>query len=198
MQSEISEETVICFNYSSDPIDTIRNFLKNDINVFMNWFQQNYIKANPEKSQSMLIWFHSCNADGLMIPLGNAILSMERMRVLGVTIDDKLNFSEHISKVCIKAGRQLNVLQRLKRVIDFKSRIAVNNLFITIIINFNYCPIVWMFTSKRSVEKNWEYSKTRLAFRSKWLSIKLLWSVEQQWSNWNWDDDIAFIGNWGL
>ena len=36
------------------------------------------------------------------------------MKVLGVTIDNKLNFTEHISDVCIKAGRQLNILQRLK------------------------------------------------------------------------------------
>ena len=59
------------------------------INVFMNWFKQNSLKANPEKFQSMLISSHSCDVDGLMIPVGNTIISsMERMKVLGITIDD--------------------------------------------------------------------------------------------------------------
>ena len=143
-------------SYSSDTIDIIRHFLTKDIDVFMDWFKQNSLRANPEKFQSVLISSHSCDADGLMIPVGNTIISsMERMKVLGITIDDKLNFPEHISNVCIKAGRQLNVLQRLKRVLDYKSRVAIYNSFV--MSNFNYCPIVWMFTSKKSLEKKWEY-----------------------------------------
>ena len=151
-------------SYSSDTIDTFRHFLTKDINVFMNWFKQNSLKANPEKFQSMLISSHSCDADGLMIPVGNTIISsMERMKVLGITIDDKLNFSEkHISNACIKAGRQLNVLQRLKRVLDNKSRMAIHNSFV--MSNFNYCPIVWMFTSKKSLEKIENIKKRALRF----------------------------------
>ena len=129
----------------------------------MNLFKQNYLKVNPEKVQSMLISSHSCNADGLMIPDGNTIISwMERMRVLGITIDDKLNFFEHISHMCIKAGRQLNVLQRLKRVLDYKSRMANYNSFV--MSNSNYCPVVWMFTSKKSLEKNENIKKRALCF----------------------------------
>ena len=83
-----------CISYSSDTIDTIRNVLTNDINVFINLFKQNYLKAYPAKFQSMLISFHSCDVDGSMIPVGNTIISsMERMIALGITIDDKLNFS---------------------------------------------------------------------------------------------------------
>ena len=115
-------------SYSSDTVDIIRHFLTKDINVFMNWFERNSLKANPEKFQSMLISSHSFDADGLMIPVGNTIIpSMERMKVLGITIDDKLNFSEHISNVCIKTGRQLNVLERFKKVLVYKIRMAIYN-----------------------------------------------------------------------
>ena len=75
-------------SYSSDTIDTIRHFLTKDINVHMNWFEPNSLKANPKKFQSMLIPSHSCDADGLMIPVGNTIISsMERMKVLGIPIN---------------------------------------------------------------------------------------------------------------
>ena len=43
-----------CISYFSDIIDDTRKFLTNDIIVFMNWFKQNSLKANPEKFRSML------------------------------------------------------------------------------------------------------------------------------------------------
>ena len=36
------------------------------------------------------------------------------MTVLCITIDSQLNFNVHVSNMCNKAGRQLNVLHRLK------------------------------------------------------------------------------------
>ena len=49
----------------------------------------------------MLITSHGCDVDGLMMNVENTIISSsEAMKVLGVTIDDKLNFTEHISDVC--------------------------------------------------------------------------------------------------
>ena len=141
-----------CISYSSDTIDDIRKFLTKDIIVFMNWFKQNSSKANPVNFQTMLIPSHGCDVDGLMINVQNTtISSTERMKVLGVKIDNKLNFTEHISDVCIKAGRQLNILQRFKMVLDYKSRMVIYKSFM--MSNFNYFPIVWMFTGKKSLDR---------------------------------------------
>ena len=117
----------------------------------MNWFKQIFLKTNPEKFQTMLISSHGFDVDRLKINVQNTISSTERMKVLGVKIANKLNFTEHISDVCIKAGRQLNILQRLKRFIDYKSRMVIYKSFI--MSNFNYCPIVWMFTAKKSLHR---------------------------------------------
>ena len=86
----------------------------------------------------------------------------ERMKVLGVKIDNKLNFTEHISDVCIKAGQQLNILQRLKKVLDYKSRMVIYKSFI--MSNFNYCPIVWIFTCKKSLDRIEDIKKRALRF----------------------------------
>ena len=40
---------------------------------------------------------------------GNQIECESEVKLLGVTIDFKLNFNEHISNICKKASRQLNV-----------------------------------------------------------------------------------------
>ena len=101
-------------SYSNDTIDDIRKFLTKDIIIFMNLLKQNSLKANPVKLKKMLISCRGCDADGLMINVEKKkIYSTERTKVLDVKIDNKLNFTEHISDVCLKAGRQLNILQRL-------------------------------------------------------------------------------------
>ena len=89
------------------------------------------------------------------------------MKILGMHIDSKLNFNGHIAFLCIiKAGRQLNVLERMKGYLDYVSRMAIYNSFI--ISNFNYCPVVWMFTSKSSLKKHSEgFAKICL----QWLCI---------------------------
>ena len=84
------------------------------------------------------------------------------MKVLGIDIDDRLTFDGHISNMCIKAGRQLNVLQRLKGSLDQDSRMAIYKSFI--MSNFNYCPLIWMFASKTSLSKLENIQKRALRF----------------------------------
>ena len=73
------------------------------------------------------------------------------MTVLGITIDSQLNFNVHVSNMCNKAGRQFNVLQRVKGSLDYSSGLSIYKSFI--MSNFNYCPVVWMLTSKSSLSK---------------------------------------------
>ena len=71
--------------------------------------------------------------------------------MLGVTIDDNLNFNEHISVCCTKAARQLNALARFDKYLDVRSRRTIYNSFI--MSNFNYCSLVWHFCGKTNNQK---------------------------------------------
>ena len=84
------------------------------------------------------------------------------MKVLGIDNDDRLTFGGHVSNMCIKAGRQLNALQRLKGSLDQDSRMAIYKSFI--MSNFNYCPLIWMFTSKKPLSKLENIKKCALRF----------------------------------
>ena len=44
----------------------------------------------------------------------NVITATSTMKILGIHIDSKLNFNGHIAFLCTKAGRQLNVWQRMR------------------------------------------------------------------------------------
>ena len=72
----------------------------------------------------------------------NVALTCENeVKLLGVTIDRKLNFNAHISKLCSRAACQINVLSRFKRTLDVDTKLLLYKSFI--LCHFNYCPLVW-------------------------------------------------------
>ena len=53
---------------------------------------------------------------------GHAIESEETVKLLGVTLDDELNFDTHISNLCEKAVTHLKVLKRLKSFVGIEQK----------------------------------------------------------------------------
>ena len=47
---------------------------------------------------------------------------LNRLKLLGVHFDDKLNFNHHINKLCKSAGNQQNALTRVKSFLGLKER----------------------------------------------------------------------------
>ncbi len=57
------------------------------------------------------------------------ILSINDINVLVATIDKYLKFYKHVSDICCKAVRQINVLSKLHSVLDeFRSRSLIGSL----------------------------------------------------------------------
>ena len=80
-----------------------------------------------------------------------SLMSEAEVKVLGVTIDNKLCFSQHISACCKKAARQLNALACVSKHLNINSRRAIYNSFL--MSNFNYCPLVWHFCGQVNNQK---------------------------------------------
>ena len=65
-----------------------------------------------------------------------------------MTIDNQLNFSEHVSLVCKKVNNQLNVMFRFRNLICIATKLKFYNAFI--LPHFQYCSMVWHFCSARN------------------------------------------------
>ena len=78
-------------------------------------------------------------------------IAITSIDVLGVCIDGKLNFNEHVHRICSKASAQISALQRLTGLVDYQSKKTIYTSVIAS--NFNYCPLVWFFTSRESINK---------------------------------------------
>ena len=102
--------------------------------------------ANPDKFQCMILSRHDLGIQNILLGEETIIKSEMHVKVLGIIIDNKLNFSEHTAQMCRKAARQLNALSRISRYLNVASRRMIYQSFIAS--NFTYCPVVWHFCGK--------------------------------------------------
>ena len=117
--------------------------------------------ANPDKFQVILLDKRGSDNTNIELKIGNEkIKSASSVKPLGVHIDDKLNFNDHINKLRKSAGNQLNALIRLKPFLGLKEKVVLVNSFIYS--NFDYCTLVWMFSHKKSLNKTESLHKRAL------------------------------------
>ena len=154
------------YNYADDnslvscsrSMSDLLKVLEGEANVALKWLKENEMIANPGKFQAILIKKDRSDTTGIDISLSDKnIKSEEMVKLLGVKLDNKLNFDAHISSVSKKAVTQLNVLKRLKQFIGFEERKTLVQSFVYS--NINYCPLVWHFSSAKSLQKSNAYKR---------------------------------------
>ena len=141
------------FNYADDntlsksagTVELVIEALKTDANNAVKWFENNNMKANPEKFQIMLLKPMHCQTDlPSNFELNDISLEIQnKVKLLGITIDDKLKFDTQVNNMCSRASRQLNIMYRFQKVFKETEKRVIYNTFI--MSNFNCCPIVWTF-----------------------------------------------------
>ena len=147
------EETEIC-NFADDntlfacdtSIQNVLYRLKRDISCVSSWFENNSMVANPDKFQIMFLGIKNPTELSLNI-CGFDINAKLQVELLGVIIDHKLTFSNHIKALCQNANRKISALLRFRNMLDYKQTLVLVNCYI--LSYFYYCPIIWMFCHKK-------------------------------------------------
>ena len=143
------DNTLSCF---AETIPELVSYLESDSYVAISWFLSNKMIVNPDKFQALIIDKRKSDHSNIKLCIDNVIVkSSNTVKLLGVCIDQKLNFDEHITNICRSAANQLSVLQRLGQYLTFEQKeILVNCYFYS---NFNYCPLVWTFSYEKHLRK---------------------------------------------
>ena len=124
-------------------IDKLIETLEHDTNILLDWFTLNEMKSNNDKCHLIII-----NSENNTIKIGNEeITGSKAVKLLGITIDNKLNFNEHVTKICKKANQKLHALKRIAKYLDSRKLRIIMKTFIES--QFNYCPLTWMFHSRQ-------------------------------------------------
>ena len=75
----------------------------------------------------------------------NIIISENKNELLGIILDSKLSFEDHINKLC-KKSQKFNALDRGAPYMCLEKRKTVMKAFVTSL--FGYCPLVWRLHSR--------------------------------------------------
>jgi len=142
-------------NSISDAAKTIPDLIKileNESNNAIEWFKGNEMIVNPEKFQAIILNRNKSDENTYTLKFDDKeIQTSPEVVLLGIEIDNKLNFKKHIHQLVKRAGGQLNFLIRQRRFLNRDGKKVVIEGFI--LANFNYCPLVWHFCSSESMKK---------------------------------------------
>ena len=98
---------------SNTNLDVLHKELVSDCARAVQWFAENQTKANSDKFQSILLSRH--NIETFNINIGDHIISQNSsLKILGITLDEKFDFNEHIRNIC-QTSRQINAVRRISK-----------------------------------------------------------------------------------
>ena len=133
--------------YNADKnVEFVVNNLEYSSSILFKWLNDNYVKLNTGKSHLVV----SGNVRATAKIDNNYIESEKEQVLLGITIDSNLTFENHINNTCKTASQKLNTLARIAPYMNMQKRIIMK-AFVTS--QFGYCPLIWMFHSRRLNKK---------------------------------------------
>ena len=75
------------------------------------------------------------------------ISSSSNQELLGIRFNSNFRFDDHVASLCKKASQKLNALTRVAQYMNLAQRRSIMKAFICS--QFGYCPLVWMFHSRK-------------------------------------------------
>ena len=136
---------------SKKDVKKVLKVLEKESKSAIDWFKMNDMIVNLDKFQAMILSFDK-KEKKYDLNINNSIISSEKsVTLLGIEIDNKLNFDKQVSNICRKANNRLNAIGRIQNCLGKKEKEAVINAFVYL--HFMYCPLTWYFCSKNSQNK---------------------------------------------
>ena len=116
-----------------------------------NWVNQNGLKLNVKKTKYMIFSNRQCS-ENLNIRLNGVTINRTKCeRFLGVLLDDKLSFKQHIAKLATKISINSGIIFKLKGIVPQKVLKLLYDSFIQS--HLNFCSNVWGLGSQASIRK---------------------------------------------
>ena len=148
----INENTDVC-NYADDTtfykcdkdINNLMKSLEHDSLLAIEWFDSNHMKLNESKCHFIMTGHKH---EHIWAKIGQTMIwEQNNVKLLGVHIDSKLSFNDHVTSLCVKAGRKLTALTRITNLLSIEKRKILINSFVDS--QFNYGKLIWMFHSRK-------------------------------------------------
>ena len=139
----------------SPDLGTLQASLQDSINDLANWSEMNHMVLHPQKTKYMLITTRQKrqNLETKLRPLtiNNQIIDeVDNHKVLGVTIDNNLSWTNHLTSLCKRICVKTHQLSKIKHFLNLHSR----NLFFKTQIQslIDYSSTLWDTASANTLK----------------------------------------------
>ena len=119
--------------------EDIKDLLLLDFEIVNNWFYENFMVLKPGKSHYMCL---GKSVDDKKEKCWSATKSSREVEILGIKIDNNLNFNKRIKSICRKADQKLSALLRISSNTNIRQKKLLHKSMVKS--RFNYCPLVWI------------------------------------------------------
>lgn len=124
-------------------LDEMTTTMNRELDKILAWLQSNKLSLNIEKTHSMLFTLsHDVYNSPFSIEIaGGQIERVHSTRFLGVIIDDRLIWDEHIKYICNKLSKSIGILIKVRHCLPPKTLVT---LYYSLIYPYiTYCHLVW-------------------------------------------------------
>ena len=95
-------------------LDSTAKSLEKIADLLFIWFNYNQMKGNEDKSHVIL-----SSQGNMHVNIGDALMENRKcQKLLGINIDSKLTFEDHINRICKTSSAKLNALSRISYYMD--------------------------------------------------------------------------------
>ena len=135
-----ADDTV--FLYSGSDLNNLQNRVNNDLTNYSHWLLHNRLKLNADKTVYMIFQQKNTVSSNIQLNINNSTLSqVQTTKYLGLIINEKLNWSEHIKKLNNKIIPMLGALHRCAKYLNNTNRYLIYNAYI--LCNVRYLINIW-------------------------------------------------------
>ena len=174
-------------NYANDntpnatgcDIETVLQYLKNDTNILLRWFENNYFKMNADKCKLLIT---NSGENVSLVVDGHKIKRNKTVKLLGIKIDNQLNINDHVSSIYKKTSLKLHALARISKFMSKEKLRVLMKAFVES--QFGCCPLIWMYNSRTPNNKiNKLYERAlRLVYKNNTSSFEELLAMDNSYT----------------
>ena len=132
------DTTIFC---SGSDLVQLSIIVSNELEKLNEWFAVNTLSLNLSKTNFML--FTNCRREqNVSISINNSEIDMVyKTKFLGVVIDSKLNWKDHVAMVKSKLSKSIAIMHKAKHLLERRSGMI---LYFSLVLPYlSYCCEVW-------------------------------------------------------
>ena len=127
---------------SGDDLKDLTCLLNKELELLFIWLKSNNLSLNTQKTFYMLFHRARIKGNNSVVKINDSVLNrVNNMKYLGIIIDHKLKWCEHISYVKNKVSKGLGIIFKARAVLNQQCLLTLYNLFVYPYLI--YCIEIW-------------------------------------------------------